>query len=69
MSKKLIEKLSNLELQRNCILREIDLYYYDKKKRQSHFAQLKKVDLEIKTVKELLKIEREIKNARNNDSN
>ena len=69
MSKKLIEKLSNLDLQRNCILREIDLYYYDKKKRQIHFEALKNVDSEIKKVKNLLKIEREIKNARNNDSN
>lgn len=68
MSKKLIEKLSNLDLQRNCILREIDLYYYDKSKRQTHFEMLKNVDKEIKTVKHLLKIEREIKNAKNSDS-
>lgn len=69
MSKQLIERLSNLDLQRNCILREIDLYYYDKKKRQTHFEMLKNVDKEIKTVKNLLKIEREIKNAEKNTGN
>lgn len=66
MSKMLIEKLSNLDLQRNCILREIDLYYYDKNKRQTHFEMLKKVDKEIKTVKHLLRIESEMKNANSN---
>lgn len=69
MSKQLIERLSKLDLQRNCILREIDLYYYDKKKRQTHFELLKSVDKEIKTVKELLKIERRLKYDKNSNTN
>lgn len=66
MSKELISKLSKLEAERNFVLRQLDIYYYDKKQRQTNFNRLKEIDNEISKAKFRLKAEKEIKNANNN---
>lgn len=66
MSKELISELSTLEAERNFILRQLDIYYYDKKKRQINFERLKEIDNELLKVKFKLKAEKELKNANNN---
>lgn len=68
MSKDLIKKLAILKAQRNYVLRQMDVSYYDKKKRHLSFNQLQNIDNEIEKVEILLKIEKEIKNAKNNNT-
>lgn len=69
MKNKLIMELSELDTQRKYILRQIDINYYDKEKRNFCFNKLKSIDNEIKKVKFKLKIEKRIKNDKNSDSN
>lgn len=69
MSKELIQKLSNLKAQRSYLLRQIDIYYFDKKKRHINFVQLKKIDKDIEKTKFKLNLEKELKYAKNNNTN
>lgn len=66
MSKQLITRLSDLKMQRDYLLRQIDIYYYDKKKRQIHFNELKLIDSEIEKTKFLINLERRLKNEQKN---
>lgn len=66
MSKELISELSQLDAERNFVLRQLDIYYFDKKRRQTNFEKLKEIDNAILKVKFKLKAEKEIKNANNN---
>ena len=66
MSKELIAELAKLEAERNFVMRQLDIYYYDKKKRQTNFERLKEIDKEIAKVKFKSKAEKELKNANNN---
>ena len=66
MSKELVSELSQLDAERNFVLRQLDIYYFDKKKRQTNFKKLKEIDNAILKVKFKLKAEKEIKNANNN---
>lgn len=66
MSKELISELSTLDEERNFVMRQLDIYYFDKEKRQLNFKRLKEIDKEISKVKFKLKAEKEIKNANNN---
>lgn len=68
MSKQLIIELSNLKAQRDYLLRQIDIYYYDKLQRQTNFTKLKEIDKDIEKVKFKLKMEKRLKNVNNSDS-
>ena len=69
MSKQLIAELSQLKLERDYLLRQIDLYYHDKSKRHHYFELLKSIDKNIEILKFKLKMEKELKNANNNTNN
>lgn len=66
MSKELISELATLKEERNFVLRQLDIYYFDKEKRQLNFNRLKEIDKEISKVKFKTKAEKELKNANNN---
>lgn len=66
MSKELMSELAMLEEERNFVLRQLDIYYFDKKRRQTNFERLKEIDKEISKVKFKSKAEKELKNANNN---
>lgn len=68
MSKQLITDLSVLEAERNFVLRQLDIYYFDKKRRQKNFTKLKEIDNSIAKVKFKLKAEKELKNVKNNNT-
>lgn len=68
MSKQLIIELSNLKAQRDYLLRQIDIYYYDKLQRQTNFTKLKEIDKDIEKVKFKLKMEKRLKNVNNSNS-
>lgn len=59
----MIEKLSNLILEENCLKRNIDCSF-DKKERTRLLTRLKIVQKEIKETKIKLRIERMIKNEK-----
>lgn len=69
MSKQLIIDLSNLKLQRDYLLRQIDIHYYDKNLRHTYFTQLKKIDRDIEKVKFKIKMEKRLKNDTNSNTN
>lgn len=69
MSKQLITELSDLKAQRDYVLRQIDIHYYDKKQRQTNFAKLEEIDKLIEKVKFKLKMEKRLKNDKNSNSN
>ena len=64
----MISELSTLDAERNYIMRQLDIYYFDKKMRQKNFEKLKEIDKQIAKVKFKLKAEKEIKNAEKNTS-
>ena len=68
MSKEMISELSTLDAERNYIMRQLDIYYFDKKMRQKNFEKLKEIDKQIAKVKFKSKMEKEIKNAEKNTS-
>lgn len=68
MSKETISELSTLEAERNYVMRQLDIYYFDKKMRQKNFEKLKEIDKQIAKVKFKSKMEKEIKNAEKNTS-
>lgn len=68
MSKQLIADLSQLKLERDYLLRQIDIYYHDKSKRHHYFELLKNLDKKIEKVKFKLKMEKELKNVTNNNT-
>ena len=61
-----MSELAMLEEERNFVMRQLDIYYFDKKRRQTNFERLKEIDKEISKVKFKSKAEKEIKNANNN---
>ena len=69
MSKQLIIELSDLKAQRDYVLRQIDINYYDKKQRRTNFLKLEEIDKRIEKVKFKLKMEKRLKNDKNSDSN
>lgn len=69
MSKQLIIELSDLKAQRDYVLRQIDINYYDKKQRQTYFLKLEEIDKRIEKVKFKLKMEKRLKNDKNSNSN
>lgn len=56
----LLSKLSELELTKSYLKRQLDINYFDYKKRTSNFNKLKKVQKEIQEVKFKLKLIKEI---------
>ena len=64
---KLIEKLSNLQLQENALKRGLDnVYYKNITERTRLFNEIKKVKKEIEKVKFQSRLRREIKENENN---
>ena len=64
---KLIEKLSNLQLQENALRRGLDnVYYKNIKERTRLFNEIKKVKKEIEKVKFQIRLRREIEKNENN---
>lgn len=57
----LLSKLSELELTKSYLKRQLDINYFDYKKRTSNFNKLKKVQKEIQEVKFKLKLIKEMK--------
>lgn len=66
MNDKLIEQLSNLELEEKSVKRGLDRYYTNKKYRERLFAKLDKIRKEKEQVKFKLRLEKELKNENNN---
>lgn len=58
---KLIERLSNLQLQEKALLRVLDKVYNDIEARTKTFNQIKKVKREISSVKFKIRLEKELK--------
>ena len=58
----LIEELSKLTLQEKSLKRNLDVCYYDSKKREKLFKEIDKVKKEIKKIKFKIRLEREMKN-------
>lgn len=68
--KELIEKLTQLEIEKKSYTRLLDRYYYDQKKRSYYFNLLKKAKDEIPKVKFQLRLIKEMKNnAKNRNTN
>lgn len=68
MSNKLIEELSKLTLEKKYLKKQLDLIWYDKKKRKETFDKIKQVSKDIEYVKFKLELERKMKNANNNSN-
>ena len=66
MSRELITTLASLEEEKNFVKRQLDIYYFDKKKRQTNFKRLEDIEKEISKIKFRIKAEKELKNANNN---
>lgn len=66
MSKELIDKLAELKLEKNSLLRATEYKFNSNKKREKLFFRLKDVNKEIEKTKFMLRLEREICNGDNN---
>lgn len=64
MSDKLIEELSNLELEEKFVKRNLDRYYRDEESRDRLFYRLKKIKKEKEQIKFKLRLEKELKNEK-----
>jgi len=64
MNDRLIDKLSNLELEEKSIRRGLDRYYMDDKARTRMFNRLKDLKKEKEQVKFKLRLERELRNEK-----
>ena len=62
MNNELIARLSQLELEKSSIKRNLDRFYYDNKIRAKLFAELKEVQNNIKKTKFMIRLEREKRN-------
>ncbi len=58
----LIEELSKLTLQEKSLKRNLDVCYYDSKKREKLFKEIDEVKKKIKKIKFKIRLEREMKN-------
>lgn len=61
MNNKLIDELTMLKLKEKNLKRVLDIYFYDPKKRENNFKELKKVKKDIEKIKFKLRIERKMK--------
>lgn len=61
MNNKLIDELAMLKLKEKNLKRVLDIYFYDSKKRENNFKELKKVKKDIEKIKFKLRIERKMK--------
>lgn len=61
MNNKLIDELAMLKLKEKNLKRVLDIYFYDPKKRESNFKELKNVKKDIEKIKFKLRIERKMK--------
>lgn len=64
MNDKLIDKLSNLELEEKSLKRGLDRYYMDEKARTRMFNRLQELKKEKEQVKFKLRLEKELKNEK-----
>lgn len=64
MHDKLIEQLSNLELEEKSVKRGLDRYYTDKKYRERLFTKLKKIREDKEYVKFKLRLHKEMENEK-----
>lgn len=62
----LIERLSNLKLEEKNLKRVLDVYYRDENMRTKAFNKIKKIKKEMEQIKFKLRLEKELKNERNN---
>lgn len=60
----LIEELSKLTLQEKSLKRNLDVCYYDSKKREKLFKEIDETKNKIKKIKFKIRLEREIKNEK-----
>ena len=68
MNDKLIDKLSNLELEEKSIKRGLDRYYMDLNARTRMFNRLQELKKEKEQVKFKLRLEKELKNEKSRKS-
>lgn len=68
MNNDLINKLTMLDLEKKCLKRELDVSWYDRKKRQRSFDRMEEINKEIKYIKFKLELERKKRNDISNRS-
>lgn len=64
MNDKLIEKLSNLELEESSVKRGLDRYYRNENDRSRLYKRLQEIKKEKEQVKFKLRLEKELKNEK-----
>lgn len=64
----LIEKLSKLRLEENCLKRNLDINYLDEEIRTKIFKRIKENKNEIELVKFKIRLEKEMKKNANNNT-
>lgn len=69
MNNELIEELSKLELQKKHLIRCLDSQYYSKHQRTKTFEKIKDLKKQIEKVKFKIRLNKEIKNVKNNNTN
>ena len=69
MREDLIDKLSKLNMSENMIKRCLDIKCYDEESRRKFFVELQQIQKEIQKIKFKLRMEKEIKNDKNNNTN
>lgn len=68
MNNELIEELSKLELQKKHLIRCLDSQYYNKCQRAKTFEKIKDLKKQIEKLKFKIRLNREIKNVKNNNT-
>ena len=61
MNNDLIEKISNLELEKKSLIRCLDTSYFDYEKRTELFNRIKEIKKEIQQIKFKIRLEKELK--------
>lgn len=69
MREDLIDKLSKLNMSEKMIKRCLDIKCYDEESRRKCFVELQQIQKEIQKIKFKLRMEKEIKNDKNNNTN